>query len=1018
MKKPIMYTAAVAAIMIIAIVGCNDNVGNGVSHLNELLSSFGGGNNNGGEDPNPTDPTKPVLYDVQIVLKNGASDTSYYGGSYTKDSIVYINAGEPPVGYQFKEWTANVNVDFDNKNEAATAFKMPNSAIIVTAKFEPKMYKLEVKTQGNGKVSVNGAGFMDSIQGSYSYGTTIPLTAVPNDGHYFLSWKGAKEGEENSLVITMDGDKTLTAFFAKYGEARPLLVYFHGNHATSGNAPSPITDKKINDNIYLPDSGTLKKDGYSFSGWAIDTLYTEQTYSAGYLYTLRDDITFYAVWTAKTYTLTTSTSTPTGSNGGSVSCDQYLSNYPYGATVIATANANDGYTFSSWSGDVPQSHNTRNPVSIYMDSDKNLTANFVQQIKFTLTVNVGSGGGGTVTYTPQQESYLQGTRVGISANPSTNYEFDYWTVTNGQGQTTTGKSKDTTINMNSNMTFTANFKGTQVIPTPPPGPVAPQTTQDYAENGRLIINGKRVFISGMNIAWVDFSNDVGDKPFDAAKFRNYVRDIKLAGGNAVRWWLHTDATQCPKINSEGQVTGLGTKTIANIKQGLDTAYAYGVVVSLCLFSFDLLNNNNNMISQAQLNANEKFLTIQENLDTYITNGLIPMLDAVGNHPAIMCWEVFNEPEGMSNNAGGWSDKKVPMNDILRITARIAAVVHDKTLKMASTGIHEYGKMKTWYSDSKLKTAAGNDPLASKAYLDFYMAHYYPEYIGTSGSPFHNPASFWGMDRPILIGEFPAQSWGNGSGYGSIQSGTAMTITAAYNYAYNNGYCGALSWAMNDGNVAKFGNFTTTKPALENLYKMYKTDIDLGVAVPIVPTGDLAMKVALTDLPIISGNTAELGKDGDLQLSGKTNLSFEMYIAPGSGANMKVLPVVKVSDNWTWSPATNYAVDLSTKPTGQWFTVTIPISNGFIPESGTFDAGKVKAFILVFQPTGSPYTGTIYIDNIKADNTVLYDFNTLGSEWSMTMRDNSANVPVTGAAVSQAARSSIGSAKRRIAGLYK
>jgi hypothetical protein len=354
-----------------------------------------------------------------------------------------------------------------------------------------------------------------------------------------------------------------------------------------------------------------------------------------------------------------------------------------------------------------------------------------------------------------------------------------------------------------------------------------QTTQDRAESNRLVIDGKARFISGMNIAWNNFGNDVGDNAVNISAFVNQFKQIKGAGGNAVRWWLHTDARNEPKMNSDGSVNRIGTKTIDNIRQVLDSAYSYGIVVSLCLFSFDLLQNDGKNPSMVAIN--KKFLTVPANLDTYINIVLKPMLDAVGNHPAIMCWEVFNEPEGMSSDAGGWANETVPMSDILRFTARIAAVVHDKTKKMASTGIHEYGKMKTWYSDSKLRTAAGSDPLASKAYLDFYMAHYYPEYIGTSGSPFHNNASSWGMDRPILIGEFPAKSWNSGY-YTSIQPGTGMTVNAAFEYAYDNGYCGALSWSMNEAPANKFGDFSTSQPALQNLYSKHKNDID-GVSVP-------------------------------------------------------------------------------------------------------------------------------------------------------------------------------------------
>jgi len=521
-----------------------------------------------------------------------------------------------------------------------------------------------------------------------------------------------------------------------------------------------------------------------------------------------------------------------------------------------------------------------------------------------------------------------------------------------------------------------------------------QTTQDKAEGNRLTINGKPVFISGMNIAWNSFANDVGDYQVNISAFVNQFKQIKSAGGNAVRWWLHTDNQRCPKLDADGKVTGIGTKTIENIQQVLDSAYSYGIVVSLTLFSFDLLQGDNKTADQVA--KNKKFLTVSENLDSYIEKGLKPILAAVGSHPAIMCWEVFNEPEGMSSDAGGWATEKIPMSDILRFTAKIAAEVHRSTKKMASTGIHEFGKMKTWYSDAKLKQASGsNDELA---YLDFYMAHYYPEYMGPTGSPFHNTASSWGMDRPILIGEFPAQSWNGSNGYGNIQSGTAMNITAAYEYAYDNGYCGAMSWSMTESNPSKFGTFNTTEPALQNLYAKHKADIEINDVEVVKPTGDLSMKVAIASLP--TGNPqAELSKEGSQNLSGKTNLTFDMYIAAESGTNMKVMPVVKVGDNWTWSPATNYAIDLSTEPTDQWFTVTIPISNGFIPESGSFDASKVKAFILQFQPSGSPYTGTIYIDNVKADNTVLYGFDEMGSEWSATKWINNAAAPAEEISVS-------------------
>lgn len=352
-----------------------------------------------------------------------------------------------------------------------------------------------------------------------------------------------------------------------------------------------------------------------------------------------------------------------------------------------------------------------------------------------------------------------------------------------------------------------------------------QTTQDKAEGNRLIINGQSIFVSGMNIAWHQFGSDLHDNNVvDESAFRNYIKGVKDAGGNAVRWWLHNDASFCPKIDADGKVTGLAAKSIESMRRVLDIAYEQGVVVSMCLFSHNLMKaDQKSNWSNFNIDRNHKLFTSATNMDTYIDNALKPILAAVGNHPAVMAWEVFNEPEGMSSEFGtGWNmDKLIPHDDIITFTAKVAVAVHEKSKKMVSTGIHEFNKSSYFsrYTEAKLKAAAGNN---EKAYLDFYMAHWYPEHqswCGTSCSPFHNQASFWGLSRPIVIGEFPGKSW-------TSPSNTAMTITAAYEYAYNNGYAGALGWSLTD---ASYGSIEEVAPALKNLSDKYKSDIEICTA---------------------------------------------------------------------------------------------------------------------------------------------------------------------------------------------
>ena len=78
-------------------------------------------------------------------------------------------------------------------------------------------------------------------------------------------------------------------------------------------------------------------------------------------------------------------------------------------------------TYSSgWSGDFS---GAENPVIITMDSDKNITANFVQVPTFTLTTNSTNG---TITLNPSGGTYNIRTVVTIEVMPDLGYIFTGW----------------------------------------------------------------------------------------------------------------------------------------------------------------------------------------------------------------------------------------------------------------------------------------------------------------------------------------------------------------------------------------------------------------------------------------------------------------------------------------------------------------------------------------------------------------------------------------------------------------
>jgi uncharacterized repeat protein (TIGR02543 family) len=122
-------------------------------------------------------------------------------------------------------------------------------------------------------------------------------------------------------------------------------------------------------------------------------------------------------------------------------------NYDTGTEVTITALPDTNYRFGDWTGDVPSNHEKDNPITIKMDSNKSILANFIRQYK----LSIGSGSGGTTDPAPGIYTYDTGKLVTIKAVPNSGYKFAGW------GGDASGTSNLTTITMDSDKSIKANF---------------------------------------------------------------------------------------------------------------------------------------------------------------------------------------------------------------------------------------------------------------------------------------------------------------------------------------------------------------------------------------------------------------------------------------------------------------------------------------------------------------------------------------------------------------------------------
>ncbi|MGD0626655.1 MAG: hypothetical protein ABSB32_18340 [Thermodesulfobacteriota bacterium] len=204
--------------------------------------------------------------------------------------------------------------------------------------------------------------------------------------------------------------------------------------------------------------------------------------------------------------------------------------YDPATQVQISATANQSYYFSGWSGDV---QGTTNPLTITMNSDKTITANFTQTpTQYTLATSISPANAGTVS--PSSGNYDPNTNVNLTATANSGYTFSSWSGL-ASGDTSSGNTAR--IYMNNNRSITANF----VQPSPTPSGT-PWVWGDYPRFG-LDAGQQQVYI--VNIP---------------AQTYRYLK-AGISGGTMSTMgtfsWTFPDGTVYPQNSSQGTVSIMG-----------------------------------------------------------------------------------------------------------------------------------------------------------------------------------------------------------------------------------------------------------------------------------------------------------------------------------------------------------------------------------------------------------------------------------------------------------------------------
>jgi len=346
-------------------------------------------------------------------------------------------------------------------SENPGAFTIPVSEewVAFTIAVRPAPRDLTTSSTGGGSVTTPGEGVF-----TYDEGAVVDLVAEAEEGYRFIEWTGDVSTVDDvyaaETTITMNGDYSITANFVAIYD---LTISSTGG----GSVTEPGEDTFTYDDGTVVDLIAEAEEGYRFVEWTGDVGTIANVYAATTTITMNDDYSITAEFVA-IYDLSTSST-----GGGSVTTPgEGLFTYDEGTVVDLVAEAEEGYRFGEWTGDVGDIADVyAASTNITMNGNYSITAEFVRQYDLTTS----STEGGSVTEPGEDTfTYDEGTVVDLVAEPNEGYRFVEWT--GDVGNIADVYAATTTITMNGDYSITANFEEI------PPSPVYPTVTTQAATN--------------------------------------------------------------------------------------------------------------------------------------------------------------------------------------------------------------------------------------------------------------------------------------------------------------------------------------------------------------------------------------------------------------------------------------------------------------------------------------------------------------------------------------------------------
>lgn len=186
-----------------------------------------------------------------VVTFNGGTGgtVSDMGGEYDEGTTISVSA-QPQTGYEFQGWS-----DGSMQNPRTITV---SESLNLTALFTKQEFTVTVNIQGEGSVvDQNG-----NTPGTYEFGSSVILEALPNVGYNFTEWSDGNT--QNPRTFNISEALTVSAIFTKLNY--DLNISIIGNGEVVNQNGEVVNSIEFGQEIILTPKAS---EGYFFDGWEL-----------------------------------------------------------------------------------------------------------------------------------------------------------------------------------------------------------------------------------------------------------------------------------------------------------------------------------------------------------------------------------------------------------------------------------------------------------------------------------------------------------------------------------------------------------------------------------------------------------------------------------------------------------------------------------------------------------------------------------------------------------------------------